>query len=155
MGLQAKYDPAEDRMQLTLQPDGGPRLAFWVTRRQWLALLQALLAIPSTEKSPLPASGPGTSLPAERSNAIDPLGSERPMLLKGIRLRQHRGAVKLVLVLAENQSVSVDLPPASLIGLQAMLRQQAEKAGWDVEAGLQRLSSAEMTRIALRKARLH
>ncbi|MFZ2628738.1 MAG: hypothetical protein WAX67_07640, partial [Rugosibacter sp.] len=42
MALQAKYDPQEDRMRLTLHADAGEVHVFWATRRDWLGLLHAL-----------------------------------------------------------------------------------------------------------------
>lgn len=50
--MRVKFDPVEDRMQVGLHaPDGSVR-TYWVTRRQWLGLLDRLLALDDLPQDP-------------------------------------------------------------------------------------------------------
>jgi hypothetical protein len=153
MSLQAKYDPREDRMRLTLQSaEGTAARTFWVTRRQWLGLLQALVNLPPAARGDETESPPSSepSRPRLLSSALE----NAPVPIKAIRLRRLKHGIKLVLVMDGEQGVFIDVPLAGLTQLLAMLRQQAERAGWDVEAALDRLSSA-LPSAAMTKAFLH
>lgn len=150
MGLRAKYDPGEDRMRLALEPGEGPPLAFWVTRRQWLGLLHTLAGLPVPENTE--AEEAGVTVPSSRQHRLSLAEATVPTVLQAIRLRRQAGGIKLALITA-GQSVAVDLPHAGIVQLQAMLRQQAERAGWDVDAGLARLSAASLADAAMKKAR--
>lgn len=145
MGLQAKYDPQTDRMRLTLHPAASAPRAFWVTRRQWLGLLQAVTVLPqsgSAEAPPLPRTK--KALTAE---ALIPA----PIPVEAIRLRQLAEGVKLVFV-AGAKGMAISLQDPGLQQLKQMLLQQAERAGWDVAAALARLNAQGLARAAMRKA---
>jgi hypothetical protein len=74
--------------------------------------------------------------------------------LISIRLRPLKQGAKLVLIAAAQRS-GVDLPAVGVLQLQAMLRQKAERAGWDVAAALARLSAAGLAESVVRKAQCH
>jgi len=140
-------------MRLTLQREAGSALAFWVTRRQWLGLLRALGDMPPAVVGDEPEQPPAAaqSRPKPAAGGAD----EAAVPLKAIRLRRYKGGVKLVLVMNDDQGVFIDVPTTGVAQLLGMLRQQAERAGWDVEAALARLSSAQLASAAVKKARLH
>lgn len=148
MALQAKYDPREDRMRLTLHPAEGDPHVFWVTRRQWLGLLHALAGVPAGEAKQESAAAPASR--QRRLFAHDP--ERKPIPLQGIRLRRLANGVKLVFVPGA-QGVGVDLTPEGVAQLRAMLWQQAERAGWDVTVALARLDAATLANAALKDAR--
>ena len=151
MGLQAKYDPGEDRMSMIVQAGDGAVLSFWVTRRQWLGLLRGLSSLPPVVQAVEPQATPQVAAAPRRPR----LREASPVLLTGIRLRQQGSRMNLVLVVKEKQAVTIDLSPASISGLVNLLRQQAERAGWDAEAAMPRLASAQLAASSARKARLH
>jgi hypothetical protein len=149
MALQARYDPQQDRMRLILRPAEGPLRAFWVTRRQWLGLLHALSAgQPAAAEQAAPALPPK---PRQLANSPESLAPE-PVPLQTIRLRRMAEGMKLMLVIDKNV-VTLDIPAAGIVQVQAMLRQQAERAGWDTDAALARLSAAREANTAVERAR--
>ncbi len=151
MALHSKYDPQQDRMRLILRPAQGPLRAFWITRRQWLGLLHAL-----SGAAPAAAAPPGKAPPlAPPKPAVSPDSlAVAAVPLQGMRLRRMAGGVRLLLV-ADGDTVSLDLPAAAIVEVQSMLRQQAERAGWDTEAALARLGAASVASAALKRARLY
>lgn len=148
MNLQARYDPREDRMRLTLHPAEGDPHVFWVTRQQWLGLLHALAGVPAGEAKPTFAAAPASH--QRRLSAAEP-GAE-PIPLQGIRLRRLANGVKLVFNPGA-QGVGLDLPPQRVAQLRAMLWQQAERAGWDVAVALARLDATTLANAAIKDAR--
>jgi len=69
-------------MQLTLHPSAGVVRSFWVTRRQWLALLDAVTALRLPDEAPpdtVAAAVPGANkrLPAAALDKAVPLQSLR------------------------------------------------------------------------------
>lgn len=159
MALQAKYDPQEDRMRLTLHADEGKRHVFWVTRRDWLGLLHTLTdddamgAPPATGSAAGGTAGSTIATGAGRALRRAPAGDNdvQPIPLQGIRLRRLADGVKLVFV-TPGQGVGIKLPATGVAQLQAVLQQQAERAGWDTAAALARLNAHRLTRAAMKKA---
>ncbi len=142
MNLQAKYNPQQDRIRLTLQPANGEPRAFWVTRRQWLSLLPAVAG--SEEAKVLPRAK--KPLPA----AATPLLEAMPLL--AIRLRRLAEGVMRIEFVADTESMAITLHGDGLAQLKQMLLQQAERADWDAAAALARFNAQGMARAAMRKA---
>lgn len=139
-----KYDPQEDRIRLSLQIASGSECAYWVTRRQWLALIHNLgshTAAKSIQKNKakqleggeIPSAGdePRIAKSSPDGSSVSPL--------KAIKLRQTPHCLKLILLATEGH-VTVDLPYETLTQFKEMLSQQAEAGGWDCDAALQRLA---------------
>lgn len=132
-------------MRLLLLPGEGLPQSFWVTRRQWLGLLHALATLPPTvAPAPPPSRQRRLSTRAEA-------GQVAPLPLQAIRLRRLAEGVKLVFVTGK-AGVSATLSNAGVAQLQDLLRQQAERAGWDAKAALARLHAGAMASAAMRKA---
>lgn len=144
-------------MQLTLRAGEGEEYAFWATRRQWLGLLRALVSIHPEITAVAEGSAVTTAKTPFRLHRLsaEEKAEGEPFLLKAIRLQRRKGAIRLALLLSDEQGLFVDLHQEGIPKLQAMLRQQAERAGWDVEAALVRLSSAQLAKAAVRKAGMH
>lgn len=153
MALQAKYDPQEDRMRLALHADAGKLHVFWATRRDWLGLLHALNDAGGSAPGAPPAAGGAMASGVDRAMNRAPTAGDdvAPIPLQGIRLRRLADGVKLVFVTRE-QGVGIKLPATGVAQLQAMLQQQAERAGWDAAAALARLNAHSLTRAAMKKA---
>ncbi len=150
MSLHAKYDLHADRMLLTVQPPEGAPVAIWVTRKQWLNLMHALPKV-------VPASGDegdGTlavHAPRPRPRRT-PSGVAEPVELSALRLIALQAGARLIFVLGE-QAVSMDFSPEGVAQLQSLLSQQAERAGWDAAAALERLEAALLVDAAMKNAR--
>lgn len=152
MALRARYDPQADRMRLTLQPAEGPARSFWLTRRQWLGWLHALLA------SPLPQPAADASAVAQETNAPKPRPRRQddegqPEVLKAIRLRRAGDRLQVAFVAEGGQAVTLSMAPEGVRQMRELLEQQAERAGWDAAAAMARLNAAAIATVALGKAR--
>lgn len=150
MSLQAKYDPREDRMQLTLQPVEGKPQAFWVTRRQWLALLRRLRVAALEMGCELSASEP-VQPPRGRPPRNPAADSLEPVLLDGLRLKPEGDGVRLMFVVNE-KARGIFLKEPGLRQLMEIVAVQADRAGWDLPAGLQRLQANELAKAAMNRA---
>lgn len=149
MALHAKFDALEDRMLLTLRPPEGAGRAFWVTRRQWLALLDAVVALR------LPDADPGlTSEPPLDNRKRAPGGpTAQAVPVQALRLRPAAsGGAKLAFVAGEN-GAAMSLSDAGLEQLKQLLLQQAERAEWDVAAALERMHARKIANDVVRNAK--
>lgn len=148
MALQARYNPQEDRMQLTLHPaDGVPR-AFWITRRQWLGLFHAVAALP---QSVTPETGASAPVQLKKSGRVADAPLLVPVAVQGIKLRRQAQGVKLIFAV-DGDGVALTVQSDGLARLKQMLLQQAEHADWDAAAALARLDAQGMARAAMKKA---
>lgn len=149
MSLKARYEPDVDRMRLVLQPPEGDPKAFWAMRKQWLSLLYRLrLAAQQLNvelASPEPVKPPRGRPP--KDPATDALEAQ---LLDGFRLRTEGDTLRLMLV-ADKKAQGFSIKAPGLRRLEEMVWSQAERAGWDPQAALQRLQAEATTRTALRK----
>jgi hypothetical protein len=148
MALKARYFPAQDRMRLVHEPAEGECAEFWVTRRLWLALLKRLRAAGGQlgiEPKLPPKAGPA------RQAALPAVGSSGPVLLDRVRLRIEGKGASLILLVGDRAHV-VQLGVAGLAQLQEMVALQAERAGWDPEAAMQRLDADDLARAAVAQA---
>lgn len=147
MNLRARYDQQEDRMRLTLHPVTGESHSFWVTRRQWIGLLNTLT------KLPIETERPKQSVPAPQQKYTQAHESiAEPLPLDGIRVRRiDNNGIKLIFVTGM-RGVFVKIPSAGIESLQRMLEQQADRADWDVSSALTRLHAADLTKVAMKKA---
>lgn len=147
MSLHAQYDPQADRMMLTVQPPEGAPVAIWVTRRQWLNLMRAL-----PQFAPTGAGGAGLAQPRGPRPRRAAAAVAEPVLLSAVRLAAQPAGVRVIFVIGA-QAVRVDFSEEGAAQLQSMLSQQAERAGWDATAALERLEAASLAVAALKNAR--
>jgi hypothetical protein len=144
MNIRARYDPREDRMRLELQPEIEESKAFSLNRRQWLNLIRAVgvTDFPQHKMPPQPPAAQGgqqgSPLPDLRVNAL--------------KFRQEKHGLRVVFLL-EGSPVGVLLPNDGLPEIGEMLFRQAERAGWDPAAALDRLKAEEMARETLLRAK--
>lgn len=149
MSFVARYDPAEDRMRLELQPVEGEARAYWVTRRQWLALLARLQQL-RTDRGPEettlpPRTGGETASPAAGCAA-------EPVALRGLRVEQGAGRTRIILAGPAPAPASVlGWPDEGLPALCARLALQAERAGWDPEPALSRLEAMRLANASVQQ----
>lgn len=138
MALSAYYLPAADYVQLQIADAEIGHMAFLLTRRQWLNILNSVLKIEPIAGSELPQNtkklgavkrnAPGEETPARKVNTLK-IGSTT----KGL---------KIVFVFdKEGGELPLFFPKASLPEIAAFLYQQALRADWDPEAALERLAS--------------
>ena len=147
MGLHAKYDPRQDRMLVTLNAGGDKAESMWLTRRQWLSLLQQM------EVQKLAAAD--ADAPAEKPPKTPPAplpGRPDAPCVDGVRLRKDGDGARLQFLLGD-KTYGLQLPTAGLSQFRRLLEQQAERAGWDSRAGLERLDAALAAQAAMRKAK--
>jgi len=150
MTLKARYDPKEDRMRLELHPAADPIQVFWVTRAQWLALLQRLRAV--TRQMGVESQAAQAVEQLRRRPPRDPMvDALPPARLDGIRLRAQGDGVGLILI-AGDKTCAVELKASGLRQLEEMIAVQAERAGWDPQAALERLQAGAMASAAMQRA---
>lgn len=152
MSLQAKYDPKQDRMLLTLYPSGSAPRALWVTRRQWFGLLYAVGRLLNDADAPIKAS------PQTKKKQTAEADSILPVPLQGIRLQRMPKGAKIVFVISD-EKVTISMEDQGLRQLMHLLRQQAERAAWDVDAAVARMNAEnvaiDVDRKTRRNSRLH
>ena len=150
MAIKSRYDVAADRMRLELQAAEGASQAYWFSRRQWLALLWRLRAVVQElgllPTAPVPAKGlrPRPPQPIEA-------GAAEPVMVDGIRLKVEGEGAQLILVIGK-QGRGIKLPAAGVKKFEEMVLMQAERAGWDPQAALQRLKATMVARSAMNRA---
>lgn len=133
-------------MQLTLHPPGGAVRSFWVTRRQWLALLDAVMALDLPDET-APDAG---AAPGAKKRLAAP--SDQAIALQALRLRPTAdGGAKLAFVAGEH-GAAMSLQRLGLQRLKHMLLEQAERADWDAAAAMHRLGARKIAGDALNKA---
>jgi hypothetical protein len=136
-------------MQLTLHPPDGVVRSFWVTRRQWLALLHAVLALSLPDEAAPDASAP---VPGAKKR-LPAVAVDKAIPVQALRLRPTAdGGAKLAFVVGEN-GAAMSLQPPGLHRLKHMLLEQAERAEWDAVAAMDRLGARKIAGDALNKAR--
>lgn len=150
MSIKLKYDPDADRMRLVIQPQGQAMRFFWLRRNQCLALLARLrdvlhqLGVDAKPIEPLKA-------PPARPKKDPAIDEAAPELLAGIRVRLEGESVQLLFVHADN-GIGVTLKAPGVQRLQEMVATQAERAGWDPVAGIQRLKAMAQARAAIARS---
>ncbi len=147
MGVQAKYDPKEDRMLLSLEYGDGSTRIFWLTRRQWIGMMHEMAALKLVPKDEAATEPPKKSAP----KPLPPQPSAT--MVESVKLRKQDQGARVVFSVGEEQGVGVTLAGDGLAGFHRLLEQQAERAGWDPRAGIERLNAGVVARNLMRKAR--
>jgi hypothetical protein len=144
--LKARYDPREDRMLLTIETQQGNRV-FWVTRPMWLGLyrrLVALVAASEDDKPQTPTVPQPKPATAEESAAA--------VLLEGAQFKKNEERIAIVFQSA-GEPVTLQLGAPGLARVKRMIEVQADRAGWDTAAALERLEAAAAAGAAVRQAK--
>lgn len=137
-------------MRLLLHPPEQAPRVYWVTRQQWLALLLRVRNV--AQKIGLSLNPPKTPDAPRARVARDPALAElTPLKLAAIRCNPAADGAQLLLVL-DGKAQSVQLNAAGLKQFEQMLQLQAERAGWDPQAALQRLQAAALAKAAMGRA---
>jgi hypothetical protein len=146
MGLKAKYDAHEDRMLIELGTVDGAVRRFWATRRLWLSLYRMIVSLvpPTADEAPT-AAPPVRGKPLQREEAQD------AVMLENVKLGRNEKGMRLLFVAGE-ATAALDLHEQGLLRLKRMLEVQADRAGWDTSAALERLQAAALAGQAVRRA---
>lgn len=148
MGLQARYDPKQDRMLLVMNFGEGEQRVFWFTRRLWHALLHEIaeLKLAGVEDAALPP-------PTSKHRPALPRQPEA-VEVESVRLRKlANGGIRLFFAAVGQEDVTLTLQVSGVMKFQRMLEQQAERAGWDPRAAMERLNAGMLARRVVHKAR--
>lgn len=137
-------------MRLVLHPGDDVPTAYWVTRRLWLLLLRRLQVASEQSGLVVTISGPVKPPPRRprRDVAVDAID---PQKLEGIRLRAEGDGARLMLVVGE-MATGIHLNAPGLQQLEEMVALQAERAGWDPQAAMQRLRANALANAAMSRA---
>jgi hypothetical protein len=147
MALRARYDPREDRMFLALQFPEQPEQRYWVTRRLWLALYGQIASLaPSQPEQALPPPPANPPRPMAAGDTADAVA------LDGVRIKKNEDGVRLVFASARGNTF-VDFKQPGLLQLKRLLEMQAERAGWDAAAALERLQADAIAGATVRRAK--
>ncbi len=152
-----KYDPKQDRFKLLITLPTGDESTCWVTRKQWLGLahrLQHTELLPelkygqqsdkkNTEDAAEDAKSQSeNSLEDSRKPSQD--RASTPRLTDSIGVVKIEEGVRVRFVQADKvDNIVITLSPAELEQFYDLLVSQAGVAGWDLPAGLGRLSDKE------------
>ena len=149
--MKVKYDAKADRMRLAVGRENLPDSVFWLKRNQCLALLVRLCELAAQLGVEAVASEMLNSPPRspQRSTSIDDVAPEH---LDAIRVRLDGDRLRLALVHAQ-QGVTLNLTSSATQRLQEMLLTQAERAGWDPVAGIERLKAMAEARAAIDRSK--
>ena len=141
MAIKVRYDFKEDRMRLEIAPDREESQAFLLNRRQWLNLISA---VGVTDLPPL-------KVPPQRPQAREGEVEPPAQPVRALKLGREEGGLRVGFLL-EDAHTGVLLPHAGLPEIGELFFRQAERAGWDPAAGLDRLKAGELAQETLRKA---
>jgi hypothetical protein len=134
-------------MVLELTPVAGEPQRFWVSRRLWISLHGAILQW-------IPASPEGQPVPPKQPRG--PILPEDPVmdavLLDSIRLERKPDHLRFVFASARGETV-LTIPEAGFPRLKRMLETQADRAGWDLPAAMERVRAEGLAKAAMCRAR--
>lgn len=143
MKIEMRYVANADRIALFLTGDAWTR-AFWITRRQCIRLVKGCEEQSAAvgEKSLSQTRGRKQST-EDRLHRDDVQADSEPVLAR-IRLKYLSDGLKLLFSIdGEKEQFIMTLPDNSAKGFQKALKQLAERAHWEVEAGLKRIDATQ------------
>jgi hypothetical protein len=153
MAIHSRYDAREDRMLLSVET--GPEKTLrqiWMTRRQWTGLLHQMVAMKFAPlDDPKPPQNQGEPKAKPRAHALPPQPEAKSVQTLKLR-KEADGTAKVMFGFDDKDGVGITLKQTGIVDLQRMLEQQAERAGWDPRAALERLDAAEAAAKAMKKA---
>lgn len=146
-----KYDPGADRMRFALYLDDQPPRVFWLNRNQCLGLMVRLTDVAPELGVALNAAEP-LQAPAPRPRKDPEFDGLEPESIDSVRLRRNGETAQFLLVQGD-KATSLNLPGGGVKKLQEILALQAERAGWDPVAGVNRVRAMAAARSAIAKSR--
>lgn len=153
MNINGQYYSDQDRILLKLDQDGSGGSAFWLTRRQWLALARVCRRALENDNSPPPSSG-ARAAPAPRhpiqgggpGQQAEGSLAEEVRLLAALKYRRTAAGFRIVLAALEGEPVVLLLQGRGLADFMRLIEGLAAKAQWDLPAALARIAQAEQNR---------
>lgn len=133
-------------MLLTLRA-GEAEQRYWVTRRLWLALYERLAAL-----APAAIDEEAEPPPPKPSPAMAPDAAAQPVLLESVRLRRVEAGTRLVFS-GGGTTVNMTLRELGLARCKRMLELQADRAGWDTAAAIERIQAGALAGAVVQRAR--
>lgn len=151
MPIKLSYDPKQDRIILQIPVDSETHRAFWLQRNQCLAMLARLTNI--LEQMGMPTTPPVAQglQPAARPKADTDAAALQAESLSGIKIRPEGDSVRISF-LHPQHTAAVGFKGAGLQKLHEALALQAERAGWDPAAGLERIKAMAQARQAISRS---
>lgn len=143
MKIELRYVELADRIVLFLTGDTWTR-AFWITRRQCIRLIKGCEEQSAAvgEKSLSQVRG-GKQSQEDRLHR-DVVQTDFEPVLARIRLKYLADGLKLRFSIdGEKGQFIITLPDDSIKGFQKALKQLAERAHWEIEAGLTRIDATQ------------
>ena len=134
-------------MLLVLMPPGGAEQRLWVTRRLWLALYRAVAAM-----APQAAEEPTMKVPPSASKPIPAQDAADARRLDSVNIKPAPGDGIALAFRFEGGPVGMSLPPQGVSRFRHMLETQADRAGWDAAAAMERLRAEAQAGAAVRRA---
>lgn len=169
--MQVKFDPVEDRMRVGLHAADGTECAYWATRRQWLGLLERLLALDDMSQDTQSTDAGHKQIVASIATTSlrqqGPVSSQMlPCSLRSVRVSRLNDVIRIAFVPAKKsdadllavpegyvRSSVLTIPQVRVAQFVEILKTKGEMAGWDVEAGLKRLQTSRLASAILLKAK--
>lgn len=148
--MKLKYDRVADRMRLVVERDNLTASVFWLRRNQCLALLARLDNASEGEGESEPCKLEDSPKKLQRRDTVTE--QVRPVDLDGISVKTEVDGVSLTFIHAQ-RGLTLKLTPAVIVRLRELLLIQAERAGWDPNAGIQRLKAMAQARLAIDRSR--
>lgn len=148
MSLKVRYDLISDRMRLLVQAPEATPYAFWVTRPQWMVLMRRLQTLSQHHPK---WTEPQALTPPRRPRKDQQPETVEAVPLDDFRVRPEGDGFQLLLVTGQ-KALAIPFRAAGLQRLLDMLAQQAERAGWDPQAALERLQAYALARAAMDRA---
>lgn len=151
MAIKLKYDPVADRMRLWVQQPHGAARVFWLRRNQCLALLARLTDV-AREMGVEPKAVEPLKAPPPRPRKDPAIDEALPENLDGLRVRVD-GEDAAVQLVHDGKGLGLKFQAPGITRLQEMLATQAERAGWDPLAGVNRLKAMAQARAAIGRSK--
>jgi hypothetical protein len=150
MAIKSIYDIEADRMKLVFDAQENAPQVLTLTRRQWLGLLRRLRVVAQQMKLELAAPEP-LKAPRARPKRNPDIDALAPVMVDAVHLRAEGDGVRLQFAVgASGRALLLKAPGVKQ--LAEMVATQAERAGWDPQAAMQRLQAMAMANAAMKTA---
>jgi hypothetical protein len=147
--LKLKYDVGEDRMELVLAENDTNRQTFWLCRRHCIGLLFRLSQIADDLKIELDQIEK-LAPPQFRKQVASIPDQLLAQKIEGLSIKKVSSGAELRIRGAQG-GVAVKLSPDGVKKMNELVYSQAERAGWDPAAGIDRLKALAAVRTALHR----
>jgi hypothetical protein len=149
VGISAKFDQFEDRIKLFVDSGDNTCRPFWFKRFQWINLIFSLALLRQAKPNVIPNLSE-KKVSSKNKNSPKKLSELPAFFVKDVRVRLVKNKFKLIISSVEASPVVLTMNNEDLGLLSDMLLDLAEKARWDVAAGLDRINVEQKSHIAIR-----